>query len=284
MVVWRVVWIIWVETYDHVSLHSCQRLGLGNALYPTVGALDVEHVHAFAAKHLVAPKTALVGFGVDHADLMQAASYFLGGFTAASTPATVASKYHGGEHMDEAAAVDGVHYALAGPTTGYTGDDHFTAAVLRELFGASNVSSVAFGTNHRLLGGINAAPGVTVEAFSESYSDAGLFGFYVQGSNDVSSASVSAAIKSTVAQLKEVAAGNFGAAGTDVAVKRAVQAAKLTMLDDSVDRLTKLREVHARVASGNKALASSASVAAALDGVTAQKLSKVGLERVGIAC
>jgi ubiquinol-cytochrome c reductase core subunit 2 len=242
--------------------------GLGNALYPTVADIEIDSALAYAEKNLVAPKTALVGYGVNHTDLMNAASYYFSGFNSSNTSAVASSQYHGGEHFEELALVDGVHYAIAMPTAGLKSDDVYTAAVLRELFGSNTTAAVAYGSNHSLLADVKASSGVRVETFADAYSDAGLFGFYV--TSDAPNDEIAVAIKRAVGLLKEVAAGSFGQAGPSVAVQRAVEAAKFKMLDDSVDRLDKVRQLHQQLVSSKVA---GSAVVAGLEGVTASKLS-----------
>ena len=220
------------------------RGGLGNPLYPTVANVDVGEVIEFAGEHLIAPKTALVGYGVNHQDLTEAASHFLGAFAKSNVPTTATSRYFGGEHFEEAVVGDGVHIAVAFPGAASSSDDFFAAQVLRQLLGATEGPSVKYGKNHSLLASATTTD-ASVEAFSLSYSDAGLFGLYGKGD---SSEQVTPAVQKAVAMLKEVASGSFGPEG-GVTVKRAVEAAKRAYFDraDASDRLSKVQYVHGQV-------------------------------------
>jgi len=225
------------------------RQGLAQALYPDVSAIDIEHALKFAERCFIPADMTLLGYGVDHESLVEAAEStplvkFAGVGKHASTNPT---KYFGGEHVDTSVSPDGqVHYALAVSGSSLA-DDYFTALVLQQMLGsnAQTDTSVKYGNSHCLLGEIS--NDIDISTFNFNYTDAGLFGFYVKSE---SGAKVGSAVKHALQSLKSVAEGQIKD------IKPAVAQAKLQLALqlESDSRSSKVQAIANQVSVSGKPL------------------------------
>ena len=244
------------------------RQGLGNPLYPTGGSVDVKDVLTYVQKHVTPGKVTLVGSNVDAKDVSSSAKYYFGGLKAgAAGSAAPASRYFGGEHFEEVQASDDIVYGIAFQGAPISQNDYFTAQVLQHLLGGNQDGAVKNGTSHGLLGDVGAS--AQAQAFSSSFSDAGLFGVMVRGTD---AAAVSEAAHKSVAALKEVAAGRASAE----AVKRAVEATSMAFADDmeNAPRFTKIQTLLTQ-AKTSKKLHTAKEMTAQLNQVTAEKITSL---------
>ncbi|TPX70899.1 hypothetical protein SpCBS45565_g01493 [Spizellomyces sp. 'palustris'] len=182
------------------SLHQAAfRNGLGNSLFasaPAAKALKRAHLNEFASKFFTADRIAIVGHGVSHEDLKPLVEEALAKYTLTKgTSAAAPSKFRGGEVRIEAGPKAESHYAVAFPSLAYTDAQYPAALVLRALLDGSKRLKWGNPSGSAGLLASAATPKTSVTAFEAGYSDAGLIGFYVQGSandvKDVASKSVS---------------------------------------------------------------------------------------------
>lgn len=233
--------------------HVAYRQGLANPLFPQVASVNPETALKFAERRFTAGNISLVGYGVHHVDLSAAAEEFFGDISipaAAAGGSASAHKYHGGcDSHDLAARGQGVHYAVAFPGASLAHQDYFSALVLRQLMGGNTKISraVKYSSTAGGLPLLSNVKGAGVEAFSASYSDAGLFGVIVSG-DDVNN--VRQAVKSSVAALKNAASGQV----SENAVKSAIASAQFALASDyeTSSRLHKIQGLAGQVAVSKK--------------------------------
>ncbi|KAJ3029350.1 UNVERIFIED_CONTAM: hypothetical protein HDU68_012416 [Siphonaria sp. JEL0065] len=195
-----------LDTLHHIAF----RRGLGNSLFATSDALHHlkrADLQSFAATNFTADNIAIVGSGIAHEELEALVNASFEGVAVPSTGArsVTASAYFGGEARIAGSGAS--HVALAFKSAAFTNAKaHATALVLRAVLDGSH--RVKWGQTSGATGLLAkaAANGTTVSAFQNSYSDAGLFGLYIQGnaSNVKSVAQKSIeAVKSAASSITE---------------------------------------------------------------------------------
>ncbi|KAI9344866.1 Metalloenzyme, LuxS/M16 peptidase-like protein [Obelidium mucronatum] len=188
------------------------RRGLGNSLFASPEALHHlkrADLQAFAAANFTADNIAVVGSGVSHDELEALVNASFEGVAVPSTAArsVAPSAYYGGEARIAGSGAS--HVAIAFKSSGISNAKaHATALVLRAVLDGSH--RVKWGQSSGATGLLAkaAANGTTVSAFQNSYSDAGLFGLYIQGnaSNVKSVAQKSIeAVKSAASSVSDAA-------------------------------------------------------------------------------
>ncbi|KAI8930173.1 Metalloenzyme, LuxS/M16 peptidase-like protein [Entophlyctis helioformis] len=161
------------------------RNGLGNSLFASEDALHAltrADLLSFAAKYFTADRITVVGSGVAHSDLKTLVDKALEGVDVASIGASgPKSQYFGGEARIEAGPHSTAHYAIAFPGAAVSSADYNASLVLRTLLdGSRRLKWGSRGGATGLLAGAS-TDHTSARAFNASYSDAGLFGIYVQG-------------------------------------------------------------------------------------------------------
>ncbi|KAI8825682.1 Metalloenzyme, LuxS/M16 peptidase-like protein [Fimicolochytrium jonesii] len=258
-----------VKVFD--SLHQAAfRHGLGNSLFataPAAKALKRAHLHEFAAKYFTADRIAVVGSGVAHKDLQplveEAITRFQDRFGKSSVSVPV-SKFRGGEIRIEAGPKAESHYAVAFPAVAFSDPLYPAALVLRAILDGSKRAKWgnASGSAGALASAATAKTSVT--AFEAAYSDAGLIGFYVQGSNS----DVKDSVGKAIAALKETA--------SKVSEEALSRGKKIAIVDaeSALSRDVAIQEIAKQVlVKGDVAVP--ADLAAAIKKVTAADVQKV---------
>ncbi|KAI9137750.1 Metalloenzyme, LuxS/M16 peptidase-like protein [Paraphysoderma sedebokerense] len=177
------------------------RTGLGNSVFATTpNKIDIQAIKSFASQVLsVGPKAGIFGVGVNHAELSDLVNMYFSASTANSGLATSPSKYFGGESRIDSTVGNHTLVSFNGAALGTK--DQATLAVLRNLLGETKHDY--HGPGASLLAKF--ASNVSLNTFSKSYSDAGLFGI-VASSNDA--AATSQGISKALTTLRNVAGGS----------------------------------------------------------------------------
>eukprot|EP00054_Salpingoeca_dolichothecata_P029537 m.233071 g.233071 ORF g.233071 m.233071 type:complete len:441 (-) comp26501_c0_seq1:112-1434(-) len=194
------------------QLHSVAfHRGLGRPLtcpLDRVGSITVDTLKSYRAETFTGARIAVVGAGVDHAQLVSGASS-LNSLDAGSAIKTSSSFFSG--EARTATNSPFTHFALGFPGVSQSSSDRVTAHVLANLLGhgpsikyASPSASSTIGAN--LTGSLKGA--FALDAFHAAYSDAGLLGVFltVEGSESQK------AFEGVASAIKKVAAGEFTAA------------------------------------------------------------------------
>lgn len=183
---------------------------MGNPLFASHQAasqLNRAKLLDFVKNNFTSDRVAIVGTGVAAEDLkavvQESLSKLVGTLpssTTASTPTTTTSKtkYFGGESRIDAGPNTESHYVVAYPAPASTSADAATATVLRSLL--DGTPHVKWGSSSASL--LAGSP-VPISTFNTAYSDAGLFGFYLQ-SDSATADEMTASINKAVAALKSV--------------------------------------------------------------------------------
>jgi len=209
-----------VDTLHNVAF----RTGLGNSLFAnevTANGLKRKDVHEFIAKYFTADRIALVGSGVNQTDLKELLEPALQAFSLPPTftGSVAPTKYFGGEVRFNSGLGSESLFALAFPSASSKSvQGYATALVLRALLDGTKRLSWGSPSGSSSLLACCATPKTSVSAFSTSYTDAGLLGFYIQGD----AADVKQVAQRSIDALKSVAAED---GFTDVSVNRAKKAA-----------------------------------------------------------
>ncbi|KAJ3278172.1 ubiquinol-cytochrome c reductase core subunit 1 [Borealophlyctis nickersoniae] len=227
------------------ALHETAfRSGLGNSLFSAASsakALKRQHIYDFTDNNFTPDRIAIVGTGVAHEDLTELVEKAFAGkqLPAGGAAQSTASKYFGGEVRIEAGAKSQALYSVAFPSPAFTSSDYAAAAVLANILGGSRTKWGTVGGATGLLS--SAVTGsASVAPFNVSYSDAGLIGFVIRGSNE----EVKAAAPKAFATLK--------GAASKISEETVAAGRKSVIVDADAQREKQIREVGRHVlANGN---------------------------------
>uniref|UniRef100_W5MNG0 Cytochrome b-c1 complex subunit 2, mitochondrial n=1 Tax=Lepisosteus oculatus TaxID=7918 RepID=W5MNG0_LEPOC len=246
------------------NLHAAAyKTALCNSLYCPdymVGKITSEQLHSFVQNNFTSARMALVGLGVDHAQLKQVGEQFLnirGGGGAAGAKAA----YRGGE-VREQTGDSLVHAAVVCEGAGLGSPEASAFSVLQHVLGAGPYVKRGANATSKLSQGIAKATTQPFDAsaFNASYTDSGLFGIYT-----ISQASQAAdVIKAAVAQVKAVSQGQLTAA--DVTRAKNQLKARCLMAAESSEGM--LEEMGAQALAGGGYVPAEA-VAQKIDSVSA---------------
>ncbi|KAJ3218539.1 hypothetical protein HDU67_005098 [Dinochytrium kinnereticum] len=196
------------------------RTGLGNSLFASpssVNSLKRANLQEFAANYFTADRIALVGTGVAQDELAELLESSLKSVSLSSTKPTVAaSQYFGGEARIEAGVKSTATYAIAFKSVSFSSPQYAASLVLRAALDGSRRLKWGAAGSSGLLSQASSAD-ASVSAFNTSYTDAGLFGIIVQGSNSA----VKGAAQKGIDALKAVAS-SVSASTLEKAKKAAV--------------------------------------------------------------
>lgn len=196
------------------ALHEAAfRTGLGR---PTVSAtahtLEPHTLKAYTQALFTGPRTAVIGYGVDHETLVARVRKNFAG-VAGTAAAVTAGKYHGGGAVRIRADTPSVTMAMGFQGVALGDKDALALHVLGTVLGTG--ARVPNGHSQSKLA--KALPACChTHSFNFNYSDAGLFGCIVKGPAPEVAESVRKAVRVT----REVLAGSFTA--DDVAVAKAI--------------------------------------------------------------
>jgi hypothetical protein len=249
-----------------VAFHT----GLGSSLYPATSTpvqkyLNEEYIASYADVVYSKPNIAVVADGAAPDALSKWVGQFFKGVPAAPRSGqalkTEASKYYGGEQRTS--HTSGNSIVIAFPGSSYD-SAKAEIAVLASLLGGQ--SSIKWSAGFSLLSKATAGTGVSISTSNLAYSDAGLLAVQVSGT----AASVRKGAEETVKALKSIAEGIV--AKEDVT--KAIANAKFAALDASQTSQSSLLLAGSGLVNSGKVY-ETASLAKALDGVTAEKLQTV---------
>jgi hypothetical protein len=172
---------------------------LGRPLFapPACGA---EELAAFVANLYVPANFTLVGSGLPHADLVQAATTLFGTSAGGGGEVAAASPFVGGASALPAQSAL-THVALALPGAASGSPDFFTAQVLRQVLAAA------------------AAPAGSLGAFSVSYADVGLVGLAGAAAGGGGGGGGAGALVAAMVALLKAPASDAAVAAAKLAVK-----------------------------------------------------------------
>lgn len=250
-----------------VAFHS----GLGSSLYPASSTpfqkyLNEDYIASFADVVYSRPNIAVVADGA----APDALSKWIGQFfkdvpatpRSGQTLKTDASKYFGGEQRTSHTAGNSVVIAFPGSSYNAAKAE---IAVLASLLGGE--SSIKWTPGFSLLSKATAGTaGLSVSTSNLTYSDAGLLAIQLSGP----AASVRKGAEETVKVLKSIAAGTI--AKEDVS--KAIANAKFNALDEAQTRQSSILLAGSGLVNSGKVY-ETASLAKAIDAVTAEKLTTV---------
>jgi len=193
------------------TLHKlAYRNTLGNSLYcppSKYGAFTSNVLLNHATDIFVGNRLALVGVGVSHEELVQQSMVALAALPAGTPAVKMPAKYSGGEsHLETGGAL--AHAALVSEGVSFEHSDFAAFAVLQRLLGT--VPYIKWGSNvatsrlNLALTEVTDGP-YAVSSFSTSYTDSGLFGFYVVCEGQF----MAPAMRSCVAVIRNVSKGNL---------------------------------------------------------------------------
>ncbi|XP_066027045.1 cytochrome b-c1 complex subunit 2, mitochondrial [Pocillopora verrucosa] len=240
------------------------RKTLGNSLYclpHRTGKFSSELLKEYTQECYVGQRMTLVGVGVDHSQLVNWAKSTLS-FLPKGEPATKeAAKYHGGEvvHFSSGPLV---HAVLATEGASLGSKDLLTLSVYQKILGATPY--IKWGSNsisNRLLmtATESTSGAVAASAFNASYSDSGLFGFYVVAEPS----DVSKVMKSVIGQFSKASKGEI----SDQEVTRAKNQMKAHILMNGESQETLFEDIGSQISTKGSYTAPQ-EVAAAVDSVT----------------
>ncbi|TPX31585.1 hypothetical protein SmJEL517_g05092 [Synchytrium microbalum] len=246
------------------------RTGLGNPLFASEDSLHGmtrAHVAEFVGKYFSPERTAIVGVGISHADLIGLvegilASVKLGGSQAAATiPAT---KYFGGEAAAEGGPHSEAHVAVAFPSVAFTSPDYPVSLVLRALLDSTPRTLYATASSGLLSPAITAD--TSVSAIHAAYSDAGLIGFYAKGA----SSDMKTVVQTGIQALASAAAGV-----SESALARAKKVAIVEAEAALENKAEKVADLGRQVLSSIGGYHTSADLADAISKVSARDVAKL---------
>lgn len=258
----------------NVAFHK----GLGSSLFPGASTpyqkyLNEEYIASFADVVYSKPNIALVADGAAPEALNKWVGQFFKDVPATprsgQTLKTDASKYYGGEQRTSSSAGNSIVIAFPGAGRDSAKPE---VAVLASLLGGQ--STIKWAPGFSLLSKATAGTsGLTVSTSNLSYSDAGLLAIQLSGT----AASVRKGAEETAKVLQNIANGN----ASQEDVKKAIANAKFIALNEGQLRSTSVALTGTGIVNSGKAF-EAASLAEAIDGVTADKLKTVSLplERV----
>ncbi|XP_062444463.1 cytochrome b-c1 complex subunit 2, mitochondrial [Rhea pennata] len=208
------------------NLHAAAyKNALGNPLYCpdyAIGKITSEQLHHFVQNNFTSARMALVGIGVNHADLKQVAEQFLNIRSGAGSSGAK-TVYRGGE-VREQNGDSLVHAAIVAEGAAVGSAEANAFSVLQHVLGAGPLIKRGSNVTSKLSQGIAKATTQPFDAsaFNVNYSDSGLFGVYT-----ISQAPNAAeVIKAALNQIKAVAQGTI----TDIDVTKAKNQLKATYL------------------------------------------------------
>ncbi|KAJ3342772.1 ubiquinol-cytochrome c reductase core subunit 1 [Entophlyctis luteolus] len=257
------------ETRVLDALHTVAfRRGLGNSLFgskASFGSLKRADLQAFASANFTADNIAVVGSGVAHDELEALVNKAFEGFSVPTTASKTISSptFYGGE--SRIAGTGPSHLAIGFKGAAFTNSQAYaTQLVLRALL--DGTPRLKWGSTSSGAGLLASAvtPGTAVSAFSESYTDAGIFGIHIKGD----AASILLAGKQSIAALKAAAGGPASAAAHARAQKAAIVDAESTLTRDEL-----VADIGRQVLASKQFL-SSAEIAQAVAKVSADDVSK----------
>lgn len=180
-------------------------LGNSNTVSPyKLGDISPETLAAYTESFFTAGNMTVVGSGVDHAELVELVERNFSHVKTDDTPA-VSAEYHGGFESRNSTG-NGETAVAVGYEGVAAGSEDQTASLVLEAI-------------------VNAAAKGTGECINYNYTDTGLFGVYVEGNGDATSATVSTGVNA----LKAVVGGGFD----DAAVGAAKNQVMMAVLDKS---------------------------------------------------
>ncbi|KKK16069.1 hypothetical protein ARAM_000711 [Aspergillus rambellii] len=241
--------------------------GLGESVSPSTTAplnISAEALAEFAQQAYAKPNIALVGSGVNSAELSKWVGDFFKGLPSSGTSSqyqlkpTTASKYYGGEQRISSKAGNAVVIAFPGSGAAGTAAYQPAASVVAALLGGE--STIKWTPGFSLLS--QATQGfsqVRASTKNYAYSDAGLLAVTLSGKAD----QVASASKSVVDALKKAAAGEVASEE----IKKAVALAKFRALESAQTLETGLEATGSALINGSKTVQIS-EVAQSFDGVT----------------
>ncbi|XP_070703626.1 ubiquinol-cytochrome c reductase core protein 2a [Pempheris klunzingeri] len=214
------------------KLHeAAYKNALSNSLYCPdymVGRVSSNQLQSFVEDNFTTGRMALVGLGVKHSVLRQAAEALMSVRSGAGAPAAKAV-YRGGELR--AQNNDNLVHSLITSEGGVTGSAEANAfSVLQRILGAGPHVKRGSNITSKLSHGIAKATAQPFDAtaFNASYSDSGLFGVYTIAQAD----SAREVIKAAIDQVRGVAEGNL--AEVDISrAKNQVKAEYLMSIESS---------------------------------------------------
>nr|XP_048301897.1 cytochrome b-c1 complex subunit 2, mitochondrial-like [Myodes glareolus] len=221
------------------KLHdAAYKNALANPLYCPdyrMGKITSEELHFFVQNHFTSARMALVGLGVSHSVLKQAAEQFLNmrdglGLAGAKV------KYRGGE-IREQTRDNLVHAANVAEDAAIGSTEANAFSVLQHLLGAG--PHIKRGNNTTSLLSQSVAQGsqqpLDVSAFNANYSDSGLFGIYTVSQ----AAAAGDVIKAAYNQVKAVAQENLSSVDVQAA-KNKLKAGYLMSVETSEGFLSEI--------------------------------------------
>ncbi|KAJ7372694.1 Cytochrome b-c1 complex subunit 2, mitochondrial [Desmophyllum pertusum] len=241
------------------------RKTLGNSLYclpHRTGKFTSDVLIDFTKKCYVGQRMAIVGVGVDHSQLVDLAKAAFSFLPEGEPVPKEATKYHGGEVMNFRSGPL-VHAVLATEGARLGSKDHLAFSVYQKVLGAT--PSIKWGSNmasNRLLkaAAAESADGAfSASAFNASYSDGGLFGFYVAAEPS----NVSKVMKSVVGQFSKASKGDI----SDQDITRAKNQTKAHLLMHSESQDTLVEDIGSQLLTKGS-YTSPQEVAAAVDSIT----------------
>ncbi|KAI7818139.1 Metalloenzyme, LuxS/M16 peptidase-like protein, partial [Gamsiella multidivaricata] len=248
------------------AAHSAAfRHGLGNSIYAVPYADITTHdLKKFAADNFVANKIALVATGISESELKSLADSAFAEVIAGSAATAETAKYYGGDIRVAHSGEHG-HIAVAFQGAAAGTPEFYTAQVLRSLLGGDRfVKWSTAGVSPLAVAAAKFGTDTKIAAFNFGYSDAGLFGVYVQGEHKNVAEAAKAAVASLKAAAKSVSADEF---------KRALAQAKFETASQFESRASTTEILAAQTLQGHKITATES--LAAFDKVQAGDVSKL---------
>lgn len=220
------------------------RRTLGNSLYclpHRTGSFTPDVMKDYTQNSYVGQRMALVGVGVDHSELVDLAKAAFSFLPTGEPAAKEASKYHGGEVMNFRAGPL-VHAVLATEGASLGSKDLLAFSVYQKLLGATPY--IKWGSNmvsNRLFkAAAESTDGAcSASAFNASYSDGGLFGFYVVAEPS----NVAKVMRSVVGQFSKASKGDI----SDQDITRAKNQMKAHLLMNSESQDTLFEDIGSQI-------------------------------------
>ncbi|XP_032236977.1 cytochrome b-c1 complex subunit 2, mitochondrial isoform X2 [Nematostella vectensis] len=221
------------------------RKNLGNSIYclpHRISRISTKELLDFKGKHFVGKRMALVGVGIDHAQLVDHAKASLSSLPSSGEAVTKdPAKYHGGESLIHK-PTSLVHATLAVQGAGLGSKDLLALGILQRVMGST--PSVKWGSNMASSRLNKAASEVAqgpfaVSALNMSYSDSGLFGCYFIASP----AEIEKVMKASLGQFAKVAKGEV----SDDELLRAKNQLKASLLMNNESGQTNFEDIGAQV-------------------------------------
>jgi len=204
------------------------RSGLGHSLFgasEAVQGLSRADVSEFVSKNVTAGRVAIVGTGISHSELVALVESQFEKTPLSTNHATIAkSRYFGGEARIEGGPGSEALVALAYPSVAVSSPEHPAALVLKAVLDTSKRTAWgSFGGSTGLLASAG-TPETNVSAFNVAYSDVGLFGFFIQGTDE----QIKRATKNAMDAFKK--------ASSSISAETLARAKKAAVVDSEVGR------------------------------------------------